>query len=377
MLLKILNRVALSLSLRTKLALSSILCVEQGSLSSEHSAAKVCSVLPAENISAGRVQGFWHDRFENEWSAFEVFQLHKAHLVGPRAAVLTRLRRLVTEQLYGSGQIIREQAASHDLWLLIIASLKYPICSLESAFSINSPYAFNYYHWLTDCLPSLMAYEALSDALGERPMLLVPSGRASWQSESLERLGFTGDNFIDYQGPHIAVERLYIPTWHKGSILTTAPSPLILCWMRNRFFSTLNHSFTSGAECIFVDRSRSRRPIANADAFRELFQHHGFQSVQLEELTFGDQLQLFHSARVVAGLHGAGFANILFMKQPQLFEVFIQPPILPYFRELSQVLGGRYGCHLATASVPAVSAVPAPTVQLKPLEAALVRFLNS
>ena len=39
-----------------------------------------------------------------------------------------------------------------------------------------------------------------------------------------------------------------------------------------------------------------------------------FISVKLHELNFIDQVQLFHDAECVIGLHGGGFANIVFCK---------------------------------------------------------------
>ena len=39
-----------------------------------------------------------------------------------------------------------------------------------------------------------------------------------------------------------------------------------------------------------------------------------FVSIKLHELKFIDQVQLFYNAECVVGLHGGGFANIVFCK---------------------------------------------------------------
>ena len=40
-----------------------------------------------------------------------------------------------------------------------------------------------------------------------------------------------------------------------------------------------------------------------------------FTSVKLHELKFLDQVQLFYDAECIVGLHGGGFANIVFSKE--------------------------------------------------------------
>ena len=41
---------------------------------------------------------------------------------------------------------------------------------------------------------------------------------------------------------------------------------------------------------------------------------HGFQSLTLSKLSFIEQVKIFNSAETVVGLHGAGFANLVFCK---------------------------------------------------------------
>ena len=41
----------------------------------------------------------------------------------------------------------------------------------------------------------------------------------------------------------------------------------------------------------------------------------GFKSLLLENYSFADQIGIFNKAKIIIGLHGAGFANIVFCRK--------------------------------------------------------------
>ncbi len=57
---------------------------------------------------------------------------------------------------------------------------------------------------------------------------------------------------------------------------------------------------------------RKTRPIINAEEIEKIFTEKGFEMIYLEDLNIFEQAELFHNADVVAGLHGAGFTNLIF-----------------------------------------------------------------
>ncbi len=64
---------------------------------------------------------------------------------------------------------------------------------------------------------------------------------------------------------------------------------------------------------IFIDRKSARtRRIINDDEVRKFLSAHGFEFVQLELLTFEQQVSFFSQAEIVVGVHGAGLTNIGF-----------------------------------------------------------------
>ena len=70
----------------------------------------------------------------------------------------------------------------------------------------------------------------------------------------------------------------------------------------------------------YIDRSDSKsnhrnlRKVLNENEVKNFLIKKGFSIIALSELSFSDQINLFHNAKQIVGLHGAGFANLIFSK---------------------------------------------------------------
>jgi capsular polysaccharide biosynthesis protein len=96
---------------------------------------------------------------------------------------------------------------------------------------------------------------------------------------------------------------------------------------------------------IFLGRSQRRsRALLNQGDLLPSLQEGGFEIVDTDELTLGDQMALFGAARVVVGNHGAGLANLIFrIGQPvELVELFSPEFIRPHFISLAEMCGFGY-----------------------------------
>ena len=91
--------------------------------------------------------------------------------------------------------------------------------------------------------------------------------------------------------------------------------------MKNEFSEKLinNKDFPKR---IFIDRSDSRfnsdpeyRSLSNEDEIKNYLKKKDFVPIRLSEYSFIDQISMFASAQHIIGLHGAGFANIIFCKE--------------------------------------------------------------
>jgi hypothetical protein len=364
-------RLIRAIRFRLALLLRQFLYLERGTLVASGLASKVLRAVPEAACALAPASGS-EDGTLAYWQPVDLWLMQDVHLVGSRCTPLDRGRRLVTEHTGGSLDTIKSQEESLEIWSLISCSLFRRPRRLDAVFSLCSPYQFNYYHWLVDCLPRLIAYEALLGTPHDRPALLVPPEPAPWQMRSLALMGYPPGSYIEQDSLHILAKNYYLTSWHKGATYATVPSPVILAWLRQRLVDSVQFVCVEPARKIFVDRSKSRRPVANSQELSQLFTRRGFISVRLEELSFDEQICLFASAGVVAGLHGAGFANLIFSESAWLFEIYSYGSPLLYYKELVHVLGGHYMCHLERSSAHG----GLPRLTLSRIGAALDSFLE-
>jgi hypothetical protein len=168
----------------------------------------------------------------------------------------------------------------------------------------------NYSHWLLDYLPRL----ALRADAGLP--LLVNGPLLSFQLESLKLLGVAADRLLPLAYPStVSVQRLLYPSLSSSSF--TPPhsfQPSVLAWLRDAFAPLM----ASGRRDrkLFISRGEEvqdhRRRLLNHDEIAAIARRHDFEIVSPEHLSFADQIRLFSQASVIAGAHGAGFANMAF-----------------------------------------------------------------
>lgn len=93
---------------------------------------------------------------------------------------------------------------------------------------------------------------------------------------------------------------------------------------------------------IFIKRKSSDRDILNQTALEAVFVTAGYELIQLEDLCFQEQIDYFYRATHVAGLHGAGFTNLLFC-QPGTYVLELQnyAAVTTYYM-ISKQLGLHY-----------------------------------
>ena len=77
-----------------------------------------------------------------------------------------------------------------------------------------------------------------------------------------------------------------------------------------------NSSLNSFPKKIYINRkdATSLRYIINRTEVEKTLENYGFLSLTMSDYNFSDQVALFNNAKEVVGLHGAGFANIIFCK---------------------------------------------------------------
>ncbi|WP_119080007.1 glycosyltransferase family 61 protein [Chitinophaga alhagiae] len=182
--------------------------------------------------------------------------------------------------------------------------LPLPGKQLAEAIWITDEWSREYFHWFSDALPRLMAAEQ-SGFYG--PVLLPEHyAQVPFVPPSLHMLGATPLHY----DPHkkLTVSELIVPA-HAAP--TGNYNPQLINLLRSRF--NAGHQNAAGKN-IYVSRAKAaKRKIINETQVAGVFARHGFEVHIFEDYTFEQQVQLARSAKVLAGLHGAGLTNMLFM----------------------------------------------------------------
>ena len=183
----------------------------------------------------------------------------------------------------------------------------------------------NYWHWLFDVLPRLFILQNSQMKNCLIDYYFFPSLNKKFQTESLDILEispqkrlssknirhFSSDKIIITSHPYTLLndpnlDSLNIPTW-------------ITDFLRKKFLNKLKKNENSKKNFpkkIYINRKDATikllRYIINENEVEKNLIKNGFTSLTLSDYSFADQVALFNNAESIVGLHGAGFANIIF-----------------------------------------------------------------
>jgi hypothetical protein len=184
----------------------------------------------------------------------------------------------------------------------------------------------NYYHSLIDKLPALYGYKIL----GLDCPIISAYELDETEKSLLDAVG------ISYQKVRVDVEarfeiRLgYIPD------ISTFRIPFI------RYCSAFKDKVAD--QRIYISRSRaSLRKMENEAAVEALMERFGFRVVHMENYSFAEQVEIAASASCIAGPHGAGLSNMIFMNEgSHVLELIPNKYMTPLFKQLSVDCGHKY-----------------------------------
>lgn len=173
---------------------------------------------------------------------------------------------------------------------------------------ITDYWSNGYFHWLTDALSRLYVVRDRPDDLE----LLLPAGyenldfvTASLKAFGVKKCEFIGSNEV------IECRSLLMPSH-------TAPSghynEEIISGVRSVLLSAYGDS-DQGHKIYISRRNARKRRIVNENEVIEILSRFGFETIQAEDLSFAEQVQIFSRARCLVSNHGAGLTNILFMRE--------------------------------------------------------------
>lgn len=204
--------------------------------------------------------------------------------------------------------------------------------SLDQVTWVTTHSTRNHYMWLYTHLPRVI----LAESLGLKDQILFPeeSLLSPVKRSTLDRLGYQDPQFIQADDEVIRVGQLNL-------LEVDGFDPWALNQLRDRLVGDVQ---AGDPARLYISREKCHyRKLKNETEIWAQLQRRGFEKVFLEELTLEQQIQKLRSAEVVLGVHGAGFANVLFC-QPGTRVIEIQDPDdpNPHFYALAALLGLEY-----------------------------------
>ena len=188
----------------------------------------------------------------------------------------------------------------------------------------------NYFHWLFDILPKIKICSEVYNL--ENIENFYFSKLHKWQKNILEILDLKNIKILDSSiyrhvqaSKIIAVEH---PWYEKGYINEEAANipGWIVNWLKETFL-TKAENFDANDK-VFIDRRDDTKfnhcQIINDEEVFQYLKSKGFSKYKVGQLSFKNQIHLFHNAKIIIGPHGAAFANLAFCK-PQTKVIEFKP----------------------------------------------------
>lgn len=195
----------------------------------------------------------------------------------------------------------------------------------------------NHSHWLTAHLPKLL----LLKERGALDGLVLPQRRTKVMDQSMRMIGIEPEEYttVSFDTP-LAVEELCLVGTDRF-----APDHM----------RAVRDAFTDSSEAtrkILISRENSRgRKLTNEDQLWPVLQAAGFEKVLMEDLDFGEQVELMAQTKIVVAPHGAGLTNMIFCPEGSHVVEIGDPQFPnPNFYALSSALGLHYWLLHASAS---------------------------
>jgi hypothetical protein len=262
----------------------------------------VPSVRPGSLMADGTIQQHIQQPWPIFWSRHQ-----QAHLVSPSLALVSAEKELCVESVYGAGAF-RDDPATRYWRLPVPVTLPGNWTSIVSRWvPTHQPMAVpNHAHWLLDALPRL----ALLREFPTDTRIIVPGQLAAYQKESLAMLGLTADRIRYSPETHLQVENYY---FSSPPSMIACHSPYAVRFLRDSFLPKAAADY-SGHRRFFIKRVDNARNVGNSAELERFFAGLGWGIVDLNQLTFAQEIRLFAGAEAICGMMGSGLTNTLFCR---------------------------------------------------------------
>ena len=248
--------------------------------------------------------------------------------------------------LTAGGTIVEESVLAYRLpYTSVYQGLRplRPIRIHGSVATIFNVFGGNFWHWLVDSLPRLVSLRRVLPA-AEPVTLVLPDTLHAAQREVLSHLLPT--NFSVRILPKrvwVRADRVILPSFLSGRANGFLPADYV-----NEIRSQVLRGFglpeaAERRERIWVSRKGTvHRQVRNELAVMDALAPLGFRSVRPDLLPMREQVELFRTADIVVGPHGAGLGAILFSGRIPVVVLYPNEVPTTFFFTLARGLGQKH-----------------------------------
>jgi hypothetical protein len=173
----------------------------------------------------------------------------------------------------------------------------------ETVAVLNHPAADNFYHWMIETLARIHLIQASNIKIDK---YIINHDSLPFQLETLRAVGISEDRIIvPHNNFHLKAKKLIIPSF------IDYPNAWTCKFVRDLLLNHNKIQKNKEYDRIYIARKKRRR-VKNEQEILDVLNKYGFKSIMLENMTLQEQIEVFHSAKIVIGAHGAGLANLVF-----------------------------------------------------------------
>ena len=205
--------------------------------------------------------------------------------------------------------------------------------------SIQRIDAYNFWHWMADCLPQVLTLEKYMDG---RPLtLLCSDDLGNFQRETLQ-LMLPKTMTLEFvpKNTWIKTDRFILPSYLSGRCNGYLPENYY-AEIRRRIATGLGLPESAKPELrLYLSRSGAkRRRVANEDLVIKTLARYGFTAIRPETMSLREQVSQFQRAAVIVGPHGAGLGGMVFCTQAKLLVLYPEKNPGEYFLTMARRIG--------------------------------------
>lgn len=278
-----------------------------------------------------------HWVFEEEYcintpSVF-IIKLENGRVFGNEGIIVTK-DNIVLEDF--STPIRKDPGESNIFKKIFLPSPEY----IDGKVAILSSQVGQYFfHWLFDVLPKIYILKQC----GCHPdKIIVNEIKTQFQKETLEILKYLDISIAISEKDYLQAHEMIVPSLPGN----TGHMPKWVCdFLRDSFLPVISKNNKSKKKRLYISRDKSSngRKVLNEKEIMNILKPLGFELIFSEEISFKEQVELFHNSEVIIAPHGAGLSNIVFCDpKTQILEFFSPNYVNPCYYTLANQVDLNY-----------------------------------